>query len=194
MGVLDELGIKDNEDAMVRLLVQIAKNTGGLDGGDTSITQEGDQTTVTREGDTISQDETVNVETAEQRTGMIAPRAYVVKETADLDGANPDGTITVDPSKEVVVAEWEPGQDFSLLAAGATDHPNAAYLLRADSNSPIGGATASPLGSVTDPFSFVDELGGAVYCEKRVQYLVRLSSNATESIDVAARLHGEVMA
>lgn len=165
----------DNEDKMVALLEQIASNTGDLD----ELEQ--------------SREVTIETESVASRVGVVEPQDYIVVESDNLDHANDDGTVSLSPGDQVVIAEWQPEFPFALLAAGATDAADVEYTLIADTDQTLGGVTSSPLGTLNDPFSFVDAIGGAPSCEKSIKYVARLDSDASSSVDIAARLHAEVM-
>lgn len=170
-----KLKIRDNIDRVVDLLEQIAKNTGSLDGPD------------------ITEEITVEGQGPETRVGIIEPGAVVVQETADMDDANPDGTITLQPGESKAMVSHRASAPFALLAAGAVDKADVEYQLKIDGGAPVAGTTQSPLGLINDPFSFVQKLGGAVGVEKSVVYLARLDESASSSVDLAARLYTEAM-
>jgi len=168
-------GIRDNDDRMVALLEQIAQNTGSLDGGiDREISIEG-----THSGD---------------RVGHLQPDTLIVAETDDLDrdDINDDGTITVEPGEEMPLARIRPDVPFAILAVGAVDEVDVTYQLKID-NDPAISPTNSPLGLINDPFSFVVAYGAAIPAEKSAVYTARLDPQASGSVDLAARIHGEVL-
>lgn len=167
-------GITDNDDVMVRLLKQIAENTGG--------SSSGPRTEVTIEG-----------ESAPSRVGAIDPASYVIVETDDLDGVDNGSMVTAEPGDSVVLAEFTPDTPFSVLAVGAVDEQGVQYELRADYQRTIGGRTNSPLGLINSPFSFAEATGGVVVCEQAVQYVAHYDKEATGPVDLAARLHVEVV-
>lgn len=170
--------MKDNPDRMVALLETIAQNTGGLgDLGDAGTDQE------------------VNIQgsTPDSRIGMLAPQNLVVSETDDLDAANDDGSVTLEPGDSVTVVEIATDQPTALLAVGASDAEDVEYQLVVDDQYPIGRATNSPLGTVNDPFSFVDVLGGAVPAQRSVSYQASLAPEAGSSVDLVGRMYGEVV-
>lgn len=163
--------MKDVDDRMVQLLEQIAKNTGSLDQPDKNITLKG--------------------QTADSRVGLLPAQSYITVETSDLDDANADGTITLHPGETKALVKHT-RQPKAVYAVGASDASDVEYGLLADKQ-PVGGTTNSPLGLINDPFSFVDQLGGAVPCNNRAEYKAHLDSSATGPVDLAARMHLEVM-
>lgn len=172
-----DLQIRDNEDRMLQYLAAIAENTGGL-------------------GNEISAEETTEVQVegshSGDRVGHLLPKDYVVVETDDLDAANSDGTVTCEPGEATRLAHFNPGTPVSVLAVGATDEVDVEYYLEIDGKV-VGGITNSPLGLLNTPFSFVDALGAAIPVDKRVSYIARLDASATGSVDLAARMHCEVL-
>ena len=168
--------MKDNDDLMVSLLQQIAQNTGSL-----GSTEGGDTTEVNIQGQSVT-----------SRVGIIEPTKYTTIETDDLSGVEDGGTVTLQPGETKALVEYR-GQPFTILAVGAVDETGVEYELKADSRQTIGGVTNSPLGLVNEPFSFVDQLGGAIPAENRVRYLASLDSDAPGPVELTARLHLEVV-
>lgn len=126
----------------------------------------------------------------------IDPASYVVKETDDLNGISEGGSVTLQPGETKTLVEARSqggGGGLGLLAVGATDEPEVAYRLRVDDNRTVGGRTNSPLGLLNDPFSFVDALGGFIPASRYVEYEATLSSGASSSVDLAARLHVQML-
>lgn len=165
-------GMKDDTTRMVRLLEQIAENTRDIDA----------EHDIRLEGARI-----------DQRIGVLPHNAIVITETADMDleSLNPDGTITIEPGDKRKIAEYREG-DHGVLAYGAVDEPDLVYWLEVD-GTPVVGPTRSPLGTINSPFSFVDVYGGAVPSEERTEVIVSRPDDATGSVDVAARLHVEML-
>lgn len=165
--------IRDNEDEMVRLLRQIAANTGSLDDLD------GPRNEITIKGQSVK-----------SRVGTIDPKNMVVVETDNMEGAESDGSMEVEPGETVTFVKYR-GDPFAVLAVGATDKTDVTYQLRVDGRTPIGGTTNSPLGALNDPLSFVDKLGGAPHAEQTVEYQAHLSSAASAPVYVVGRLYVE---
>lgn len=166
--------MRDNDDEMVRLLRQIAENTGKTLKSDKDITQE-----ITMEG-----------ESAESRVGLIPPKSYVTVETADMEYANDNGTVTLEPGDSVPLVEHA-NHPKALYAVGATDIQDVEYTLMVDDEI-IGNRTNSPLGLVNDPFSFVESLGGAIPAEDQIAYVAHYDAGASGSVNLAARIHLEL--
>lgn len=168
-------GMGSEDRSMVELLEIIAVNTGGLD--------------ASRDGEI---DITHQPGVHGQRP--IDPGGYSIYETADLDKANPDGTVTVQPGEEAVLAET-PRMDrgWALYAAGAVDEDDCAYYIRIDNELVVGGTTASPLGTINSPFSFPETMGGYVPASTVVELLVRYSAEASGEINLAGRIHVEAL-
>ena len=169
---------EDNEDRAVELLEQIAGNTGGL----------GDQTTVNKDVD-------ISGQTADGRTGLVPLRSYVCVETDNLDAANEDGTVTLEPGDTKPLCRIRETGDAALAvyAVGAVDANNVEYSLHVDNSITVGGRTNSPLGTLNTPFSFVQMLGGAIPASTSAEYRAHLSGDAGGPVDLAGRLHAEVM-
>lgn len=163
-------GLSDNTDDAVALLQQIAENT--------SNTPEVDQTL---EGANI-----------QQRIGVIPGQSVVIKETAHLEDANPDGSVTLSPGDKATIAEFNEGQEHAVYAFGATDTNNVLYHLEID-GTPVIGPTNGPLGTVNNPFSFVETYGGALPADKRTRLIATYPSAATGDVDVVGRIHVEVV-
>lgn len=169
--------IDDDQDKMLDLLEVIARNTGGLS-----------------DLDEVQQDVTIESSNVNNRVGSIKPRDYVVVETADMDGANDDGTVTLEPGDTVRMASFRSDSAFSVLAVGAYNQQGVEYVLRVDNDRSVGGVTQTPLGDIGAPFSFVEKAGGGVSCKKSIEYIARADADLADPVDVAARLHLEVMA
>jgi len=177
------IGIDDNDDEVVALLRQIANNTQAGTGGDGREVN-------------VEQTETTKIEGSHSgdRVGHLKPNNLVVVETDDLEDhpVNDDGTVTVQPGQAVPLAKFRLDSPFSVLAVGASDEVDVIYQLRIDSE-PAMSPTNSPLGLINDPFSFVDAYGAALPCEKSVEYVAELSSDASGPVTLAGRLHCEVI-
>ncbi|APW99408.1 hypothetical protein CHINAEXTREME_17245 [Halobiforma lacisalsi AJ5] len=162
------------EEEAVALLRQIAANTGAIDdvGGGSSPS-------------------TPQTGTSGPANDRMSPEEYIVIETAALEEANPDGTVTIEPGETVTLAEYESraAGSFSLLAAGASEHMDVAYRLVADDDRVVGGTTYSPLGSINDPFSFPKMYDTELQVSDLIEYQATLSPNAEGTVDAAARLH-----
>lgn len=137
----------------------------------------------------------LNDDQSATRAGLrpLAPAQYVLQETDNLDHANPDGTATVSPGEQVRLIDYSARSDggVALLALGATDQSDVEYALRLDNDRILGGWTNSPLGSVNDPFSFVDAYQAFAPAQSRIEYLARLDAGASSSVDLVARAHIE---
>lgn len=168
--------MRDADDEMLALLRQIAQNTGSL--GDLDQSKE-----VTIEG-----------ESPASRVGMMDPRSYICVETDDLDGVDEGGTVTLEPGDTKRIVSYQTsGQPFVVLAVGANDEPDVSYKLEADNTRTVGGVTNSPLGLLNDPFSFVKNFGAAIPAEKKIAYVASLDANAPGPVELAGRLHVEVI-
>lgn len=166
-------GMSDNSDAVIELLAQIAENTSGS--RDTNTTQD-----VTVEGSEIN-----------KRQGVIPHGSVRVIETSDLDDANDDGTITLSPGEKATLVEYR-GSASATYAVGATDVAGVVYWLEVDGN-PVIGPTNGPLGTVPEPFSFIQNYGGAVPSSNRVAYKALYPDDQTGQIDLSSRIHLEVL-
>lgn len=145
------------------------------------------------------QDINQNVQKAETFTDagpsgvrMMDSSRYIVLETANLDEAADDGTVTLSPGDEQAIIRYDLGTPIALTAIGAVDRDNCTYEIRINDQKTIGGQTNSPLGTLNAPFSFVQKLGAAVPAEK-LEYVVTYDPNATGDIKLAGRAHMEVV-
>jgi plastocyanin len=167
-------GFKDLENRMVELLERIEENTREVD---------------------VSQTNEIEGSSINERRGLLPREAIKIRETADLDpqqaALNPDGTITLSPGDRVRIAQYR-GVPHAVLAYGAVDRPEVAYSVHTDSN-PAVGPTRSPMGTINAPFSFVEHYGGAVPAQNSSAVWVERPAGATGTVDVAARLHLEVL-
>ncbi len=159
-------GMGSEDRSIIELLAIIARNTGGLDDDDPQLPQ---------------------------GTRPIDPEQLVITETADLNGTNPDGTVTIEPGEDEVIARDEAGTGLVLLAAGATDEDDTHYYIRVDYDRTVGGTRHSPLGTINTPFSFTEMYGGMIVAEHTVEYRARVSEDASGPVDIAGRLHLEVL-
>jgi hypothetical protein len=164
--------IEDNDEEALELLRQIAENTGGIE--------------------ELAKDD--QPRTRRRSLG----RNYAVVETADLDpdnwSINSDGTITIQPGEEKPIVNYSvSGGNPTCLAIGANDVKDLKYKLVRDNTFVVGNETESPLGTVGSPFSFVQELDAGVPANSRLTYYGVLPSSAGSSVDVAGRMHVEVL-
>ncbi|MFC4246468.1 hypothetical protein ACFOZ7_05585 [Natribaculum luteum] len=156
----------DSNEQMVKLLAQIAANTGSLPQGST-------QPQVQQSGPM-----------------EIDPRQLHVVETPLLEEANPDGTVTIEPGEEVTIAEYDTTSDFHLIAAGATNQGDVYYRIRADyEKSVAGGWRVMPMGTMGSPYSFVKELGVMFPIEEKIVYEAKLAEAAESTVDVSGKLY-----
>lgn len=162
--------MQDNPDEAIALLRQIAANTG-----------------------TVEDDDDDPPTAPEVRP--IRPGTYRVVETDALesDAVNDDGTITLKPGETLDLARFSEQVPGRLLAVGATDAADVRYFVETDNQRKPGGVTNSPLGLLNDPFSFVQNYGAFIPFVNSVAYRARLPQNASSSVDLAARLHVEVI-
>lgn len=177
-------GLRDNDDVAVELLSEIlAELRGSSPGGGNG-------------GDDVTINETVyqGGSGGGAPTAPMDPERYYVVETAGLDDANLDGSITLQPGeqREIVGIEHEGAAPIILYAVGATDRVDVSYRLTYGNDNNLGGWTQSPLGSINNPFSFVQSLGRTIPVDQRVSYVARLSDQAESSVDLAGRVHVEV--
>lgn len=160
----------DNQDRMVALLEQIAANTGGL--GDEEIDASGQST---------SSVERVN------------PRRFHVIETTEMESANADGTVTLEPGESAPIVAFRHKPGFALLGVGAKNQQDVEYRLVADDTERIGGDwRAAPLGEIGSPFSFVDQLGVVFDIEEQLELEARLSEDASSTVDLAGKFHIQI--
>lgn len=117
---------------------------------------------------------------------------YVALETTNLDEANTNGTVTLQPGDSQALIRWDRELEVAIMAIGAVDKDDVQYEIRANHDQTVGGVTQSPLGTINDPFSFVQELGAAVPVQT-FEYVATLSQNASSPVDLAARAHMEVV-
>lgn len=123
--------------------------------------------------------------------GAINPSTYQVRESDDLDTVDDGGTVTLQPGETKTLVRAENDSGLAVLALGASDEPDVQYHMKIDGNRTVGGYTNSPLGLLTDPFSFVESFGVVVPAERLVEYKATYASTATGEINLAARLHYE---
>jgi len=176
--------LRDNEDEALRLLRQIAQGVGT---GTGEPQQE------------VDVDKTTNIsgQTADGRVGLIPVNGYVTLETDDLDAdsypVTTGGTVKLEPGDSVPLVEYDLRQAAAIYAIGATDEQDVEYELVVNDQKTVGGRTNSPLGVLNDPFSFVQVLGGAVPVQSSARYMAHYSASATGTIELAGRMHLEVM-
>ena len=129
----------------------------------------------------------VNVRGRPLRT--LQPGRYTIKESSDMDDAEPDGSISVAPGDTRTVVRHNSDTGTALLAVGVNDDPDARYQLVVDDNRVVGGETQAPLGTPTDLFSFVDTLNGAIPADSTIEYQVKMDPNASSSSNFTGVLH-----
>jgi len=164
------LPIRDADDEMVAQLKAIRKLLGD---------------------NTLGQD--VDLASVKPPRHALTPGSYVVQETADMEFSDADGTVTLQPGDSLPLVRYDSNADGSvmLLAVGAVDSQDVRYRVEVDDQRTVGGETNSPLGVLNDPFSFVENLGGAVQANRSVAYWAELDSSADAPVTLAARLHVE---
>ena len=162
----------DNNDRAIELLEMIARNTGSID------------------ADT---DELGGPDGIPEGPQYINPNNYLIAETADLDDANDDGTITLEPGDTTPIVDVDRDRPVAVLAVGANDVNDVRYQLYRDNSVVVGGTTNSPLGTLNSPFSFPNELGVSVPVEGRVQYRAHYPRDATGTVELAGRMHVELL-
>lgn len=116
---------------------------------------------------------------------------YQIRETSDLpdDALNSNDAVEVQPGETKTIVRHEVKGTAALMAVGATDAADCEYWVAVDEEVAGGGRTNSPLGSINDPFSYVDTLEGYVPANLRVEYKVRLDSSATSSVELVGRMY-----
>ena len=160
-------GMGSEDRSMVELLAIIARNTGGLDKDDSELP-------------------------LPSGVRPIDPRGLVITETADLDEATADGTVTIAPGEDAVLVRQEATDGgLLLLAAGASDADDTQYYIRIDNDRTVGGLRNSPLGTINTPFSFSEMYGGLVVADQVIENRARVSDDASGPVDIAGRLHLE---
>ena len=113
------------------------------------------------------------------------PRNIVIEETSNLDDANSAGIVEIDPGETKTILDYRPKRDVKLLATGATDQPDCTFELRHGSE--IVYDSESPLGTVNEPFSFIDHYGEALDCQDDLQLKVTNTGDSTRKF--AGRWH-----
>lgn len=122
------------------------------------------------------------------RQPAIPFRDYLVIETSDLEAANPDGSITVPAGGEQVLCEYEPTGDDNralLHTLGAADANDIQYRLKYGTNTSF--TTESPVGLITNPYSFTETAGAPLTTTSTFRYVA--VSSRDQDIDLAARMH-----
>lgn len=122
----------------------------------------------------------------------ISPSGLTIIESSEFSHANADGTITVPANDEEVLVEIEPstfGNAAVLHALGAADAKNVRYQLKYNSTN-IAYETEAPLGTLTNAFSFTDNLGRPIKVEGTMKYVAVNSGDS--AVNLAARFHTEV--
>lgn len=119
---------------------------------------------------------------------------YIVEESNDLpqEEKNLNGTVTVPAGEMRTLAEYDVarGSGIHVHAVGATDAQGLEYALFVDERVIAGTWTQSPLGTVTNPFSFNEYLGGYIAADQAVELKAR-NTNDGGSVDLAGRIHLE---
>lgn len=171
--------VRDSVDEQTQLLRAIAHQLGAIDMNAASPEVN------------VSMPDSLPGQAAQNRP--IHPSSLVITETSDLDEANEDGTVTLNPGEEAVIARQEArvADGMMLLAAGATDKQDAEYFLRFDNDVVVGGSRNSPLGTLNTPFSFVENYSGVPVAEDVIEYVVRYDTNASGELNIAGRMHIE---
>lgn len=113
----------------------------------------------------------------------------LVHETSQMREADADGVIAVADSETREIIRWDQEGPLLLFALGANDAAGVTYRLKLDGN--IVAATASPLGSITSPFSFQDVMGQPIQANETISLEVINQSGGT--LNFAARLFVAVM-
>lgn len=118
---------------------------------------------------------------------------YLIIETDNLPDSETTaaGEVELQPGETAAVVRYRVPADAvaAVLSLGATDRADVEYWLEVDDDSLVGGKTNSPLGTVNDPFSFVDDIQGFVPANRVVEYMVRLDENASSSTTLVGRIH-----
>lgn len=166
--------VVDNMEAQTRLLQELVRMMGDKEFGLDGPMQETEISGTQAAGHTL-----------------MDPRAYVVRESDDLDGLDPGDPVTLSPGETKTLVDFQSQNEegFLLLAIGATDHNNVQYRLRLDDDFVMGGTTNSPLGVINNAFSFEDALGAAVPVDKYAEYEAHYSANGSGDINLAGRMH-----
>lgn len=118
---------------------------------------------------------------------------FVVAETDDLEASNADGSLTV-PADGVhaLVRHRAEGEGAALLSLGASDAAETEFAIRADGDI-IGGWTQSPLGTIVNPFSLVNQLNAVIAADGSLEYVARRTDDAAGGVDLAGRAFVEDM-
>jgi len=160
----------DNDDEVIELLREIRDGVSAID----------KEERITLEGSNI-----------DKRVGLIPHNTVQIVETDDLEGVDPGGTITMEPGDTATLAQYR-GRPSASYAVGASDVDAVRYTLQVDGN-PAVGPTTGPLGTISDPFSFVEAYGGAVPADDRVALKAEYPDSQSGQVELAARLHLEVL-
>lgn len=112
----------------------------------------------------------------------------VIEETSNLEEATDAGVIEVAPGQTEVIVEHRPKGTALLHSTGASDRSNCTFTLR--HNNEIVYEAESPLGTVTQPFSFTDMYGEPIEITATAELLVTNEGDSTEKF--AARWSLEV--
>ena len=160
----------DNDDEVIELLRQIRDGVGQID---------------------RDQDVTIEGSNIDQRIGVIPPNTIRIVETDGLENVDSGGPVTLSPGETATLARFR-GQACAAYAVGMSDRANVRYWLEVDGN-PAVGPTTGPLGTVNDPFSFVNAYGGAVPAQERIEVKAEYSEAGSGDVNLVARVHLEVL-
>lgn len=154
----------DSDERMLELLAQIAQNTGS------------------------AQQETTQQRGQQSGPVPIDPRRFHVVETPDLEDANPDGTVTIEPGETVELARYD-ATACHLIGVGAKTQRDVFYRLRADHEKNFaGGWRTMPFGTLGSPYSFVNELGLTFPIEEQIVYEAKLPDGIGSTVDISGKI------
>jgi len=112
----------------------------------------------------------------------------VIEETSNLKDANNAGVIEVDPGQTKIIVDHRPKGTAYIHTTGASDRSDCTFTLR--HNNEIVYEAESPLGTVTQPFSFTEKYGEPVEITNTAELLVTNEGGSIETF--AARWSVEV--
>ena len=116
------------------------------------------------------------------------PSYVTIEETSNMDESNQAGEIVVPANDERTILSYRTRGEFALLAIGSTDSQGCEFTLKHGED--VLYSLESPLGTVTDPFSFNDEYGDALLCSRELKYVVQNNTDSEKAF--VARFHMEV--